>query len=107
MAEIGCWRRKGKAWKTSAAPNVRRSSRFPHSPKEATEIRCYWCKQLIPKGKRKRHIDHIIPLNKKGPHVAWNLCCACAKCNAKKGAKDPGDFSGQKELLLMPTEKKK
>jgi hypothetical protein len=30
-------------------------------------------------------VDHIIPLAVGGPHVAYNLQCACRKCNYTKG----------------------
>lgn len=55
--------------------------------RENKTIRCYLCGKLIPLGER--HVDHIIPLCKGGPHTASNLGITCAKCNMKKGAKLP------------------
>ena len=64
------------------------------------KIRCYWCREYVLR--KDRHIDHIVPLAKGGPHAEWNLCCACGTCNDRKGAKDPSEFSGQGELCLLP-----
>ena len=55
--------------------------------KEASKIRCYLCGKLIPK--EHRHVDHIVPLSKRGLHIASNLAVACNKCNESKGAKMP------------------
>ena len=61
-----------------------------------TEIRsadvlpCHWCGKPTTKGDR--HVDHIIPLNKRGKHSAENLCCACPRCNCSKGDKYPHEF---------------
>lgn len=65
---------------------------------KARRIKCYWCREWVPKGHR--HVDHIIPIAKGGPDAEWNLCCSCQKCNSSKHAKDPGEFSGQYELPL-------
>jgi hypothetical protein len=54
------------------------------------KITCRWCRRNIPKGKR--HVDHIIPISRGGPHSRKNLCCACCHCNWSKGAKLPHEF---------------
>jgi 5-methylcytosine-specific restriction endonuclease McrA len=36
-----------------------------------------------------RHIDHVVPLSKGGPHSQENLQLLCRDCNLKKGAKMP------------------
>jgi 5-methylcytosine-specific restriction endonuclease McrA len=66
---------------------------------KALRIKCYWCREWIPKGHR--HVDHITPLAKGGPDAELNLCCSCDLCNLSKGAKNPGEFSGQFELVLL------
>lgn len=61
----------------------------------ADKIKCYWCKKNIPKGNRKRQVDHVRPLSKGGAHALYNLVPSCPKCNHKKNAKLPEEFSGQ------------
>jgi 5-methylcytosine-specific restriction endonuclease McrA len=61
-------------------------------------ITCYWCGERVPK--KKRQVDHIIPLSKDGPHAVENLCCSCKRCNQMKWAKMPDQFSPQLELFL-------
>ena len=50
---------------------------------------CYCGKQTLPGD---RHVDHIVPLAKGGPHSAENLCIACAGCNLSKGTKTAEEF---------------
>ena len=50
-------------------------------------IRCYLCHKTVPHGKR--HVDHVIPLAKGGPHASSNLAIACAACNMSKHDKPP------------------
>lgn len=38
------------------------------------------------------HIDHIVPLNDGGPHIASNLAVACFVCNSAKGARAPSGW---------------
>jgi 5-methylcytosine-specific restriction endonuclease McrA len=56
----------------------------------ARRIACYWCNEPVPK--KKRHIDHIIPLARGGTGAASNLCCACASCNLRKLTMMPHEF---------------
>ena len=59
----------------------------------AKSIRCYWCRKItLPDD---RHVDHIIPLFRKGAHAPFNLCCACSQCNLSKGTLLPEEFSTQ------------
>jgi 5-methylcytosine-specific restriction endonuclease McrA len=53
-------------------------------------VRCFYCHEVIPMGKR--HVDHVRPLSKHGPHAAYNLVITCASCNMKKRDKEPGDL---------------
>jgi 5-methylcytosine-specific restriction endonuclease McrA len=38
------------------------------------------------------HVDHIIPLSRKGPHTQLNLQPLCGLCNRRKGAKTMEEF---------------
>jgi tetratricopeptide (TPR) repeat protein len=58
--------------------------------KTAPSLPCRWCKKDTTADTR--HIDHIIPLNRKGPHIARNLCAACPTCNIAKKDKMPREF---------------
>jgi 5-methylcytosine-specific restriction endonuclease McrA len=60
---------------------------FYEHVRSAKRIVCYYCQRPVPKGKR--HVDHVIPLAKEGPHSTANLCCSCSACNLKKAAKLP------------------
>lgn len=51
---------------------------------------CCLCNSLVPEGMR--HIDHIVPLSKGGPHAQENLQMLCYRCNLSKGSKLPGEF---------------
>lgn len=53
-------------------------------------VRCYLCGEWAPVGHR--HVDHVMPLSKGGPHVSWNLAVVCDKCNLQKSAKLPAEF---------------
>jgi 5-methylcytosine-specific restriction endonuclease McrA len=57
--------------------------------KEGRKIRCYLCGKLIPIGER--HVDHIVPLSRRGAHRPSNLAIACAKCNMSKKDKTPDE----------------
>jgi 5-methylcytosine-specific restriction endonuclease McrA len=49
------------------------------------------CRTFVPEGLR--HIDHIIPLDKGGPHIQENLQLLCYKCNRAKGSKMPEEVT--------------
>jgi 5-methylcytosine-specific restriction endonuclease McrA len=55
---------------------------------------CHWCEALTTKDKR--HVDHVIPLSKGGPHSAENLVCACQRCNCRKRNKLPHEFTPER-----------
>jgi 5-methylcytosine-specific restriction endonuclease McrA len=55
---------------------------------------CALCRTFVPEGLR--HIDHIIPLDKGGPHSQENLQLTCYRCNASKGAKMPDEVEPER-----------
>lgn len=55
---------------------------------------CHICGKPVPRDKVS--IDHLIPLSKGGPHVAWNLSIAHRLCNTRRG---PGRIPAQLHLL--------
>lgn len=67
---------------------------------------CEYCQTSQHLSGAQMHIDHIIPLAKKGTSTLDNLCLSCAWCNSFKGAKieaiDP--ISQQTKRLFHPRE---
>ena len=59
--------------------------------------KCAWCRSRL---NGKYHIDHIQPLSKGGSNFPNNLQILCAKCNLRKGPKDPIDFARDDGRLL-------
>lgn len=59
--------------------------------KSKQAIACHYCKRDIPRGQR--HVDHLVPLAKGGPHSAENLVIACQRCNLCKGTKLPHEIA--------------
>lgn len=53
--------------------------------------RCAACNALVPE--EFRHIDHIVPLAKGGPHSTENLQLLCYRCNTRKGTRLPDEFT--------------
>lgn len=49
--------------------------------------KCAYCRLSL--SKRKKHVDHIIPLSCGGSNDRTNIQYLCAPCNLTKGAKDP------------------
>ena len=41
---------------------------------------CVMCGKRPP-----NHVDHVIPLSRKGPHASVNLMPLCPSCNSRKG----------------------
>lgn len=60
--------------------------------------RCAYCKADLKR--KKRHLDHIMPLALGGSNDRTNLQYLCVPCNLAKGAKDPIDFAQSRGLLL-------
>lgn len=60
---------------------------FYEQVRTARRMRCYYCGKATRPADR--HVDHVIPLSRGGPHAASNLACACAACNMSKGPKMP------------------
>jgi 5-methylcytosine-specific restriction endonuclease McrA len=53
-------------------------------------VTCYLCGKST--HRRKRHVDHIVPLSKGGQHRRSNLAVACSGCNLSKNAKLPAEI---------------
>lgn len=51
---------------------------------------CIWCGRQVPK--KKRHVDHVIPLARGGAHCVKNFGVSCQRCNHQKRDKMPVDF---------------
>lgn len=85
--------------KSAATGDRREYAVFVRWVREASVVKCYWCKKRTHVGKR--HIDHIIPLAAGGADTVPNLCVSCPPCNLSKNAKMPAEFSGQSELKLV------
>jgi 5-methylcytosine-specific restriction endonuclease McrA len=57
------------------------------------------CK-LFKSGKKKFHVDHIMPLARGGSNDRLNLQCLCPQCNLSKNAKDPIAWAREQGRLL-------
>lgn len=60
-------------------------------------VRCYWCLVLF--SPKQCEIDHIVPLDKNGPHSIENLCISCEACNGHKSSKSLHYWN---KLILQP-----
>lgn len=60
--------------------------------------KCGYCRKSL--SKRKKHVDHIIPLSCGGSNDRTNIQYLCAPCNLTKGAKDPILFAQELGRLL-------
>lgn len=56
--------------------------------------------ELFKSGKKKYHVDHIMPLARGGSNWPINLQCLCPTCNLSKNAKDPIEWAQQNGRLL-------
>jgi 5-methylcytosine-specific restriction endonuclease McrA len=54
---------------------------------------CEYCHKQI---KGPYHLEHIIPVFKKGSGKLENLAIACPSCNCRKGVKDLSEFAPNK-----------
>jgi len=68
--------------------------------KRCKTFTCYYCGLTFKRASL--HIDHIVPLAKKGEHSVKNLCQSCSDCNLKKRDIDVSglEFLDQKLLPL-------
>jgi 5-methylcytosine-specific restriction endonuclease McrA len=86
---------------------MKRSSNGTHTAKDVKGIfesqrgLCATCEvKLFKSGKKKFHVDHIMPLAKGGRNDKYNLQCLCPECNLKKHAKDPADWARENGKLI-------
>jgi 5-methylcytosine-specific restriction protein A len=66
--------------------------------RSAPRLTCYWCGEVVPK--KRREVDHIVPIIRGGKDDVHNLCCSCVTCNRTKNDKPPEVFTGQYELAF-------
>lgn len=59
---------------------------------------CPYCKASLKR--RKRHIDHVLPLALGGSNDRSNIQVLCPPCNLSKGSKHPIEFARERGLLL-------
>jgi 5-methylcytosine-specific restriction endonuclease McrA len=75
-----------------------------HTPADLSAIfkaqngKCAYCRVSL--SKRKKHVDHILPLSCGGSNDRTNIQYLCAPCNLTKGAKDPILFAQELGRLL-------
>jgi 5-methylcytosine-specific restriction endonuclease McrA len=102
LAKIGIYRRRYEERKRGRNLTLTDQEKadlvaFYKVSRSQKAIRCYWCGKRTKK--TDRHLDHIVPISKGGPHLASNLCVACRDCNMTKHAQMPEQFSAQAVLL--------
>jgi len=86
-------RRREQRWEYK----VQKKSQLGDLPKgyldqlwEDQEGLCYYCQSdLKVTGK---HVEHMIPLSRRGLHDLSNLCLSCPDCNLSKGTKTAAEF---------------
>lgn len=62
--------------------------------------KCIICKKQFTKMKRRKTLDHIIPLSRGGNHTLINIQIVCQSCNAKKHTQDYFLFNGGQLYLF-------
>lgn len=93
-------RERGRLWRQAnrekcAARERRRRERIANAPVvekidrlrviRRDGSRCYLCGRLL--ARHEITLDHVVPLERGGPHTEGNLRVACRSCNASKGTK--------------------
>lgn len=63
--------------------------------------RCFYCEE--PVAPNRIHLDHFVPLSKKGGTTRANLVASCASCNHSKRTKLPAQILKQLPLHLSHT----
>jgi 5-methylcytosine-specific restriction endonuclease McrA len=80
-------RKRNAAKAGNPTANDQAVAAFYEHVRTALILRCYYCdRETFP---WERHVDHVIPVSRHGPHALHNLVCACSACNLKKHAKLP------------------
>lgn len=54
---------------------------------------CFYCKKKL----KQYHVDHKIPISRKGAHTKANICLACPKCNLTKHTKTAEEFQRKQQ----------
>lgn len=104
------WAKKNSDRKNSYSRNRRalsKSSEGSHTHDDVVRIfnmqnrMCANCgERLFRSGKKRMHVDHIVPLSLGGSNWPGNLQCLCPTCNLKKSSKHPADWAKQQGRLI-------
>lgn len=93
-----------KAAASSIASRAKRAGALGRFSKaDLTEIirlqggKCAYCNKSV---RRKRHIDHIMPIKLGGTNTRANIQLLCPDCNRHKAAAHPIDYARSLGLLL-------
>lgn len=99
-AEILHYNQVRRALKAKATVNLAGLKAFMKSVRSKPTATCYYCSERF--SSKSIHFEHIIPLDKGGPHSVENLCVSCPGCNLSKADKMIGVWVpiGQQILAL-------
>lgn len=88
-------------WPSQAARRAKSKTKFSAEFLNKLCILQQWkCACCCASIRKKKHLDHIVPLSKGGKHEEFNVQFLCPKCNLKKHAKDPIQFMQEQGFLL-------
>ena len=62
---------------------------------ETQKYKCVYCKEELTQ--ENSHLDHIVPLSKKGTHTIDNIQFLCPSCNLQKGSLSEDEFIAIKD----------